>query len=176
MLGHLLVHRRPSVFVAFGGEQTCGARVRHERQVVALGVDSLENAIAADGQPVHLSARHHQPQGQTTGISANVNRVPVAVGDGAEIPLPTESEVVHVVPGDEVEGVQVSPVAGELIQLLVCRGGNLINIHLIETGLVLTDRTDADVAQVGNVQSPIGRHSQRGGGLQLGVFGVPAVT
>ncbi|RLW02547.1 hypothetical protein DV515_00007089 [Chloebia gouldiae] len=136
------------------------ARVCHQGQVVALGIDPFENAIAADGEPVDLAPRHHHPQGQPARVPADVHRVPVAAGDGAHVPVPAVGEVVDVVPGDEVERVQVGAVDGELVELLVGGRGDLVEVGVAEVSPVPAHGADAHVAQVCHVQRVIGRHCQ----------------
>lgn len=85
-----------------------------------MGINPFQDPVAADCQPVDLATWHHDPQGQPAGVPADVNRIPVAAGDGANVPFPAVAEIVDVVPRDEVQSVQVGAVDGELVQLLVC--------------------------------------------------------
>lgn len=80
-----------------------------------MGINSFQNPIAAYCQPVHLAPWHHDPQGQPARVSADVNRIPIAAGDGANISFPAVGEIVNVVPRYEVQCVQVGAVDGELI-------------------------------------------------------------
>lgn len=123
-----------------------------------MAIHSFQNPIAAYGEPVDLAPRHHDPQGHPARVPADVNRVPVAAGDGADIPLPAVGEVVDVVPGDEVERVQVGAVDGELVELLVGGRGDLVQVGVAEVSLVPAHGTDPHVAQVCHVQRVIGRH------------------
>lgn len=123
-----------------------------------MGIHPFQHPIAAYGEPVDLAPGHHNPQGQPAGVPADVNRVPVAAGDGANIPLPAVGEVVDVVPGDEVECVQVGAVDGELVELLVGGRGDLVQVGVAEVSLVAAHGADAHVAQVCHVQCVIGRH------------------
>lgn len=123
-----------------------------------MGIDPFQDPIAADGEPVDLAPRHHHPEGQPAGVPADVHRVPVAAGDGGHVPVAAVGEVVDVVPGDEVERVQVGAVDGELVELLVGGRGDLVQAGVAEVRPVAAHGADAHVAQVRHVQRVIGRH------------------
>lgn len=124
-----------------------------------MGINPFQDPVAADCQPVDLAPRHHDPQGQPAGVPADVHRIPVAAGDGANVTFPAVAEIVDVVPRDEVQRVQVGAVDGELIQLLVRWRCDLVQVRVAEVSLVAADCADANVAEVCYVQGVIGRDS-----------------
>lgn len=145
-------------------------------EVVALGGHPIQGPVVADGEPVDLPSRHHQPEGHPTGIPPDVHRVSVAADDGVEILLPAVGEVVNVVPGDEVECVEVRPVSAEEVELLIHRRGDLVHVHAVQLRLVAAQGSDPDVAQVCDVQRAIWRHCHGGGGFQLGIPGIATIA
>lgn len=64
----------------------------------------------------------------------------------------------------------------EQIELLVQGGADFDEAGRVVLGLVRAHRADPDVTQISDVQGPVGRHGQRGGGFEAGVTGVTSVS
>lgn len=155
---NLLINGCPSIFVTFGSQKPCVPRIGHQGQIVALGWHSLQDPIAAYGQPVHLPTRHHKPKGYPTCITANVNRIAIAAGDCTQVTLSIVGEIIHIVPRYQVQGVQMGSIDSELVEFLVSRRGNLIKVHVIQVGLVPANGTNSNIPEVSHVESTIRRH------------------
>ena len=67
-------------------------------------------------------------------------------------------------------------VGAEKVELLVDHGRDLEHAGRVEARAVGGEGAEADVAQVRDVERPVGRDGQRGRSLQLGVAGVASVS
>ncbi|CAB1353027.1 unnamed protein product, partial [Coregonus sp. 'balchen'] len=164
------------VLVSLGGQQACVCSIAHHRHLLVEGRYGAQAAGRVQPQGDHLVLRQqHQPQ-LARSVPPHPQGVVTVISHSSQLPVRPVGEVIEGFSSDQTDCLSVDPISTEHIELLLPWRPHLIQPHWRGHGPVAPHCPHTDVVEIGDEQRAIGRHSERGGGVEPGVRGVALVA